>query len=78
LLLLLALTMGLAPRPSRTSPSNRLGWVGLVLGALIGAGSYTVTHLSDAAWAAFSLTGMVWWFAIGCWLLLRRPKTRAA
>jgi len=78
LLLLLALTLGLAPHPSRTSPSNRLGWIGLVLGALMGAGSYTVTHLSDVAWTAVSLTGMVWWFAVGGWLLLRRPKTRAA
>ena len=48
-LLLLVLRMGLAPRQSWSSPSNRLGWVGLVLGALIGAGVYTVTHLSDAA-----------------------------
>ena len=78
LLLLLALTLGVAPRQSWSSPWNWLGWLGLVLAALIGASVYTVTRLSDAAWTAFSLTGMVWWFAVGSWLLLRRPKPRAA
>ena len=77
-LLLLVLMMGLAPRQPWNSPSNRLGWVGLVLGALTSAGVYTVTRLGDAAWLAFSVTGMVWSFASGGWLLLRQPKTRAS
>ena len=76
-LVLLALTTALAPRPTGSALSSRVSWVGLALSAVIGASVYTVTRLGDAAWIAFSLTCTVWSLAIGCWLLLRRPKTGA-
>ena len=77
-LVLLALTTGLAPRPPWSTLSSWVSWAGLALSIVIGASVYIVTRLGDAAWIGVSLTCTVWSLAIGCWLLLRRPKTRAA